>query len=132
MLPEGKSLELCTIDAARALGLEQQIGSLEIGKKADVILIDGRKPHLWPPVMALNRITHFATAADVDTVIVDGSVLMEARKIPHLSLGDVLDAAEAEAERAFVNSGHAAARREAPGSWRSAVRVPAGRLLGCR
>lgn len=123
VLPEGKSLELCTIDAARALGLEQRIGSLEIGKKADVILIDGRKPHLWPPVMALNRITHFATAADVDTVIVDGRVLMEAREIAHLSLGDVLDAAEAEAERAFVNSGHAAARREAPESWRSARRA---------
>jgi cytosine/adenosine deaminase-related metal-dependent hydrolase len=123
VLPEGKVLELCTIDAARALGLEDQIGSLEVGKKADIILLDGRKPHLWPPVMALNRITHFANAADVDTVLVDGRVLMENRMVPHLDLGEVLQAAEAQADRVFAACGQLDAREESLQIWRNARRV---------
>ena len=94
-----------------------------MGKKADIILLDGCKPHLWPPVMALNRITHFANAADVDTVIVDGRILMEERKVPHLDLGEVLAEAEAEADRAFALCGRADARRESPQIWRQARRV---------
>ncbi len=112
VLPDGKTLELCTIDAARALGLEADIGSLEPGKKADIILLDGRKPHLWPPVMALNRITHFANAADVDTVIVNGQVLMEQRNIPHLDANAILDRAATEAARVFSATHHSGARRE--------------------
>lgn len=123
VLPEGKALELCTIDGARALGVADQIGSLEVGKKADVILLDGRKPHLWPPVMALNRITHFANAADVDTVIVDGRTLMEERKVSHLDLGEVLADAEAEADRAFAACGRMDTRRESPETWRQARRM---------
>lgn len=122
VLPDGKALELCTIDAARALGLAADIGSLEVGKKADIILLDGRKPHLWPPVMALNRITHFANAADVDTVVVDGQVLMENRRIPHLDLAGVLDEAAGEAETVFANAGHAQSRREGTDIWHHARR----------
>jgi 5-methylthioadenosine/S-adenosylhomocysteine deaminase len=122
VLPEGKTLELCTIDAARALGLAQEIGSLEAGKKADIILLDGRKPHLWPPVMVLNRITHFANAADVDSVIVDGRILMEQRVVPHLALSDILDAAEAEATRVFRATGHDGARAEGAEIWSAARR----------
>jgi 5-methylthioadenosine/S-adenosylhomocysteine deaminase len=123
VLPDGKALELCTIDAARALGLADQIGSLEVGKRADIILLDGRKPHLWPPVMSLNRVTHFANAADVDTVLVDGRVLMENRKVPHLNLADTLTEAEAEADRVFFACGRIESRREAPQSWWTSGRV---------
>jgi 5-methylthioadenosine/S-adenosylhomocysteine deaminase len=122
VLPEGKTLEMCTIDAARALGLETEIGSLEVGKKADIILLDGRKPHLWPPVMALNRITHFATAADVDTVLVDGRVLMEDRHIPHLDKEAILDGAATEAARVFEATGHGHARTEGSDLWHVARR----------
>ncbi|QCO54578.1 amidohydrolase [Pseudorhodobacter turbinis] len=123
VLPDGKALELCTIDAARALGLADQIGSLEVGKRADIILLDGHKPHLWPPVMPLNRITHFANAADVDTVLVDGRVLMENRKVPHLDLGDILAEAAAEADRVFTACGRMDSRHESSQSWRNARRV---------
>jgi cytosine/adenosine deaminase-related metal-dependent hydrolase len=122
VLPEGKVLELCTIDAARALGLDRDLGSLEIGKKADIILLDGRKPHLWPPVMPLNRITHFASAADVDTVIVDGRVLMDRRSVAHMDMGAVLDDAAAQADAAFAAIGQGASRRESPDLWRQARR----------
>lgn len=117
VLPEGKTLEMCTIDAARALGLGSEIGSLEAGKKADIILLDGRKPHLWPPVMALNRITHFASAADVDTVIVNGQVLMEQRNIPHLDSNAILNQAASEADRVFSATGHEGSRTESNDIW---------------
>lgn len=123
VLPDGKALELCTIDAARALGLADQIGSLEVGKKADIILLDGRKPHLWPPVMALNRITHFANAADVDTVLVDGRVIMEERRIPHLDPGEILADAQTEADWVFSACGRLSTRHESTLSWRNARRV---------
>lgn len=122
VLPDGKTLELCTIDAARALGLEADLGSLEAGKKADIILLDGRKPHLWPPVMPLNRITHFASAADVDTVIVDGRILMEGRELPHIDVPKVLDDAQREADKAFEITGHSRSRHEGGAIWKQARR----------
>lgn len=123
VLPDGKALEMCTIDAARALGLAEEIGSIEIGKRADIILLDGRQPHLWPPVMALNRITHFAGAADVDTVLVDGRILMERRQHPHLDLDLILDVAASEAERVFREAGQMHSRAEGPEIWRLARRI---------
>lgn len=65
VLPPGKVLEMATIDAARALGLDADLGSLGAGKKADVVLVDMRKPHLTPPDMPLHAIAHFANAAAV-------------------------------------------------------------------
>lgn len=117
ILPEGKVLEMCTIDAARALGLDAEIGSLEVGKKADIVLLDGQRAHLWPPVMPLNRITHFANAADVNTVIVNGRVLLDDRKPLLVSPDDVLAEAETAANHVFAVSGHADARREHAQTW---------------
>jgi cytosine/adenosine deaminase-related metal-dependent hydrolase len=126
VLPEGKVLEMCTIDAARALGLEKEIGSLEFGKKADIVLMDGRRAHLWPPVMALNRITHFANAADVNTVIVNGDVLLDDRKPLLVSPDDIFAEAETEANRAFAASGHTANRQEHTQNWGRSRRQASG------
>lgn len=117
VLPEGKVLEMCTIDAARALGLASEIGSLEVGKRADIVLLDGRAAHLWPPVMPLNRITHFASAADVNSVIVNGKVLMRDRVPSELSADEILTEAELEADRVFAACGQSASRRESPQTW---------------
>jgi hypothetical protein len=81
-IPPGKALEMVTIDSARALGMEDEIGSLEAGKKADVILVDMRKPHLYPMNMSVHRITYFANGNDVDTVVVNGKILMRNRQGP--------------------------------------------------
>lgn len=118
-LPPGKAIELVTIDAARALGLENEIGSLEMGKKADVILVDMRKPHLYPPGMPVLRIAHFANAADVDTVMVDGRVLMRGRKVAHLDTGDILETAAAEQRKAFARAGLEECLSEPAGYWRN-------------
>jgi 5-methylthioadenosine/S-adenosylhomocysteine deaminase len=95
-LAPGQVLEMATINAACALGLENETGSLEVGKKADVILVDLAKPHLAPMNMPHYRVVCFANGADVDTVIVGGKVLMSGRSV--LSVAE--DAVLAEAERA--------------------------------
>lgn len=118
ILPPGKTLEMATIDAAHALGLGDEIGSLETGKKADVVLMDLRKPHLWPPGMPLHALTHFATAADVDSVIVDGALVMEQRVSLTLNPDTVLDAAAMAAERALTDAGLGHLRDEPQTLWR--------------
>jgi 5-methylthioadenosine/S-adenosylhomocysteine deaminase len=119
-LPPGKTLEMATIDAARALGLDADLGSLEAGKKADIVLVDMRKPHLYPPTMPVTKIVHFANAADVDTVIVDGRVLMRGRKVGHLDEPAILANAAREAEVAFKRAGLAHVLEEPEAYWRVA------------
>lgn len=104
-LPAGKVLEMATIDAARALGLENEIGSLEPGKKADIILIDMFQPHLYPENMPLYRVAYFANGHDVETVIVNGEVLMENRQVKTVDEVEVLQAAQAELEAALRRTG---------------------------
>jgi len=97
LLPPGKLLEMITIDAAKALGLDHEVGSLDAGKKADVTIIDMRQPHLTPNWMVVHRLMHQAVGSDVDTVIVDGKILMEGRKVLTVDMIDALDFGEREA-----------------------------------
>jgi 5-methylthioadenosine/S-adenosylhomocysteine deaminase len=96
LMPPGKLLEMVTIDAARALHMDDRIGSLEPGKQADIITIDLRKPHLAPANMPVWRVVCFANGQDVDTAIVDGRVLMHNRRVAHVDTAEILAAAEAE------------------------------------
>jgi cytosine/adenosine deaminase-related metal-dependent hydrolase len=105
VLPAGQVLEMTTIDAARALGLEDQIGSLEVGKKADIILIDMLKPHLYPRQMPLYRVAYFANGNDVETVIVNGQVLMLDRHVNTVDVASVLEMAQQEIEAALERTG---------------------------
>jgi 5-methylthioadenosine/S-adenosylhomocysteine deaminase len=98
LMPPGKLLEMVTIDAAKGLGRAHDLGSIEIGKKADIITIDLRKPHLAPRNMPLWRVVCFANGQDVDTVIVDGKILMQGRNVPHIDLNETLAQANAETE----------------------------------
>ena len=105
VLPPGKVLEMATIDAARALGMEDEIGSLEVGKKADIILIDMYQPHLYPPDMPLYRVAYFANGNDVETVIVNGEVLMLDREVRTVDVDEVLDLAQREIHAALDRTG---------------------------
>jgi len=105
VLPPGKVLEMCTVDAAEAFGIQDYTGSLEIGKKADLILVDMKKPHLHPLNMPVDKITYFANGNDVDTVIVDGEVLMEKRVVKNVDEYEVLDLANEQLELAVKRSG---------------------------
>lgn len=105
VLPPGKVLEMCTIDAAHGLGMADQIGSLEAGKKADVILVDLAKPHLYPYNMPLYRLVCFASGADVDTVIVNGKILMQGRNLTETDEMAVLEDAQIATEKMLDRTG---------------------------
>jgi 5-methylthioadenosine/S-adenosylhomocysteine deaminase len=81
VMPEGKLLEMVTIDAARALGVSDELGSLEAGKRADLILLDADAPHLTPLTMPVHQIVHFATPGDVEKVVVDGLDVIDRRRV---------------------------------------------------
>ncbi len=74
-------LEMATMGGARAMGMEKEIGSIEVGKKADFVIIDYRKPHLTPCVNAVGNLVHTAQGNDVETVIIDGSVVVDDGKV---------------------------------------------------
>ena len=81
VLPAMKLLEMVTVDAARALGLEGVLGSVEKGYKADLVLLDMRKLHTVPNYDLINSIIYSCSGRDVDTVIVDGKVVVEGGKL---------------------------------------------------
>lgn len=87
-------LEMATINGAEALGLKGAVGSLEVGKRADIILVDFDKPHLKPLHDIFASIVYSARGSDVDTVIVDGKILMEKRQITTFDEASVIKKAE--------------------------------------
>lgn len=89
VLPAQNVLRMTTIDGARALGLERSVGSLEVGRKADVILVDFRKPHLTPVHDFYANMVYSARGSDVETVIVDGKILMEGGEVKTLDEEEV-------------------------------------------
>lgn len=92
-------MEMATRNGAKALGLGKEIGSLEKGKKADVILMDLKKPHLVPLMNVMGNIVHTGLSSDVDAVIVDGQILMEGREVKTLNEEEVLIRAQKTTER---------------------------------
>ena len=71
------ALEMATINGAKAIGMEKDLGSIELGKKADIVMVDFRKPHLIPLVDPIANLIHTGLGSDVDTVLVDGKILVE-------------------------------------------------------
>jgi 5-methylthioadenosine/S-adenosylhomocysteine deaminase len=75
-LPAATVLRMATIEGARALGLDGEIGSIEVGKRADLILLNLERPHTAPRPDPVSTIVYAATAADVEAAIIDGRVVM--------------------------------------------------------
>jgi len=98
-------LELATINGARALGLDKEIGSLEINKKADLILISFRRPHLVPAHNPVSHLVYAASGSDVDTVIIDGHVIMKNRRVLTLDEERIIQAAEQRGARLLERAG---------------------------
>jgi len=95
-MPFDKVLEMATINGARALGLEKEIGSIEVGKKADIILINLRSTRFEPVVMGkysnlLPNLVYGAHGDNVDTTIIDGQIVMQDRKMTTVDEERVMD-----------------------------------------
>ena len=84
-------LRMATIDGARALGLGDRIGSLEVGKQADLIVLDIRQPHLTPFYHPASHLVYAARGGDVTTTIVAGRVLMDDRRLTAMDVDAVMD-----------------------------------------
>ncbi len=83
-------VEIATITGARAIGLDHQIGSLEVGKQADLIVIDTHAPHLVPLYHPESHIVYAAKSSDVRDVVVDGRLLVRNRQILHLDVKEIM------------------------------------------
>jgi 5-methylthioadenosine/S-adenosylhomocysteine deaminase len=83
-------LKMATVWGAKVLGLEKEIGTIEVGKKADLITIDLEKPHLVPLYNPLSTIVYSASGSDVKDVIVNGRVLMKDRAFTALDAEEVM------------------------------------------
>jgi len=86
-------LKMATINGAKALLLDNEIGSIEVGKKADVILIDTNKPHFTPINDVITTLVYCGCGNDVATVIVDGNILMENYKFKIPDVDELLQRA---------------------------------------
>ncbi len=92
-------VELATIEGARALGLDDRTGSLTPGKRADIILIRRNDPNIVPVFEPYNSLVYSGQPVNVDTVIVDGAVLVRSNKLTRLDIGQVVKASVASATR---------------------------------
>ena len=81
---------MATIGGAKAIGLGNEIGSIEVGKQADLIIIDTDKPHLTPLYNPVSHIVYAAQGSDVRDVLVAGKMLVKDRKLLTLDLDDIL------------------------------------------
>ena len=91
VMDAGTVLKMATTGSARALGLDRVTGSLETGKKADLVIIDINKPHLTPMYNPVSHLVYAASGSDVITSIINGTVVMENGKLKTMDLKRVMD-----------------------------------------
>jgi 5-methylthioadenosine/S-adenosylhomocysteine deaminase len=105
-MPPERCLDYATINAARALGLDAEIGSLEAGKRADIAIFDLRTAHAMPANNPISSLVYSARGTDAHTVLVDGETVVRDRKlVRRQSLDDIFAAAETRAQDIIARSG---------------------------
>jgi 5-methylthioadenosine/S-adenosylhomocysteine deaminase len=105
VLPAARALRMATIDGARAMGLENEIGSIEVGKRADVIVVDLNESHSTPAIDPVSALVYSANASDVRASVIDGRIVMRDRKLMTLNEATVIDDANREAAALFERAG---------------------------
>lgn len=98
-LPASQILRMATQESAKLLNIDQEVGTLEVGKKADLILIDMNKPHLQPIHNVKSLLAYSVNGADVDTTIVNGKVLMKHRQLLTIDEDELLHQVSIRAKR---------------------------------
>jgi len=101
VMPAETVIEMATINGAKAMGLENEVGSLEVGKKADIIIIDTNSPHMTPSTNPVSNLVYAAHGYDVETVIIDGEIIVENRKVLTMDETRILKDAIKHAEKVY-------------------------------
>lgn len=109
IMPCLEMLKLATRGSAAAMKLDQLVGSLEPGKKADVIIVGFDKPHMWPvyyqnPSNIVEQLVYAGRAGDVTTTVVDGRVLMEDRVVKTLDEAAAFEVVQRQAHGLYKRS----------------------------
>ena len=87
-------LELATRGGAKVFGLDDQVGSLEVGKKADIITFDLMNPYITPTRDPITSVFLYGTPGDIDNVICDGNFLKKDRKMTTINMKEALTTAQ--------------------------------------
>jgi cytosine/adenosine deaminase-related metal-dependent hydrolase len=101
-LPASEVVRMATLGGAAAMGLADQIGSLEVGKRGDVIAVAVDVPHVAPATSPWSVIAYAARASDVRHVAVDGKLVVRDRRLMTMDQADVVREARRQAERVFA------------------------------
>ena len=103
VLPASGILDLATIGAARALQMESEIGSIEVGKRADLVVVSMRSPHTTPfyPENVISHLVYGCRGSDVQATIVDGQVIMADRVVRTVDEADVVARAQETARELY-------------------------------
>ena len=114
-------LEMVTVNGAKALGWEEEIGSLEKGKKADIVMLDLNKSHLTPllrkpKLNVVSLLVYSAVGGDIDTMIVDGKIIMLNNQILTLNENQIIEEVQIAAEKLLERS--KVAEQEFPWNWK--------------
>ena len=103
---------MATINGAKAIGMEKEIGSLEPGKKADVIVINMHRPEWYPNFSEVQNLVYSASGDAVETVYIDGKLVMENRKVLTVNEDEILDRCAVLGEQVLKRAGV-----QVPGKW---------------
>jgi 5-methylthioadenosine/S-adenosylhomocysteine deaminase len=93
-MPAQQVLEMATIEGAVALSWEREVGSIRVGKKADLAIVNFNKPHLCPVYDETSHLVYAAKGSDVETVVINGKIVMENRKLTTLNVERAMTKAE--------------------------------------
>jgi 5-methylthioadenosine/S-adenosylhomocysteine deaminase len=99
VMPALRVLRMATIDGARALGLEREIGSIEAGKRADLTLLNINQLHMTPHPDPVSSIVYAAQAGDVETVLIDGRIVMRSGELTEIDEQAVIREAKEQSSR---------------------------------
>ena len=98
VLTANRVLRMATIDGAKAMGLDSEIGSLEVGKRADIAMVRLGGLHATPAAEVISTLVYSAQASDVDTVLIDGELVLRDGKLQTIDELETVKRANAEAK----------------------------------
>ena len=91
ILPASEALRMATINGAKSLGLSSITGSLEIGKKADIVILDKKRPNVYPPHDPYSMIAYSMNESNVETTIINGKIKLRNRKFIEIDVSAILE-----------------------------------------